>query len=74
MTTQPRFPFKIDNSIAKEFAKYTGKPNSTRNKRALVKATNPFHYSFGNVRPVWKTYLTYAQNMELLHGGMYEDE
>lgn len=66
MTTQPRFPFKTDNSITKEFAKYVGKPNPKRNKRSVVKRSNPFHYTFGDTRPVWKTYLTYAQNMGLL--------
>ena len=74
MANAPKFPFRTDNSITKEFAKYAGKPNATRNKRTEVKKANPFHYTFGNIRPVWKTYLTYAQNMELLHGGMYEDE
>ena len=66
MANAPKFPFKTDNSITKEFAKYAGKPNATRNKRALVKSSNPFHYSFGNIRPVWKTWQTYAQNMQLL--------
>ena len=66
MATTHKFPFKTDNTITKEFAKYTGKPNATRNKRALVKQANPFHYSFGNIRPVWKTWHTYAWNMGLL--------
>jgi len=74
MSRTIKFPFRTDNSITKEFEKYKGKPNPTREKRALVKQSNPFHYTFGNIRPVWKTYLTYAQNMELLHGGMYEQE
>jgi hypothetical protein len=69
MATTPRFPFKTDNSIAKEFEKYKGKPNFTREKRALVKSSNPLHYAFGDVRPVWKTYQTYALNM-----GLLEDE
>jgi hypothetical protein len=66
MATTTKFPFKTDNSITKEFAKYAGKPNSTRNKRALVKSSNPHHYAFGDVRPVWKTWQSYAQNMQLL--------
>jgi len=66
MATTHKFPFVADNTITKEFAKYNGKPNPTRNKRALVKQSNPFHYSLGEVRPVWKTWQTYAQNMGLL--------
>ena len=69
MSKTIKFPFRTDNSIIKEFAKYTGKPNATRNKRALVKQSNPHHYAFGDVRPVWKTYQTYALNM-----GLLEDE
>lgn len=74
MATKPTMPFKHDNSITTRFAKYNGKPNPTRNKRAEVKKANPFHYSFGNVRPVWKTWLTYMENMELIHGGVYEQD
>lgn len=66
MSKTIKFPFRTDNSITKEFAKYAGKPNATRNKRALVKSSNPHHYIFGDVRPVWKTWQTYAQNMQLL--------
>ena len=66
MSKTIKFPFRTDNSITKEFTKYQGKPNSTRNKRALVKSSNPHHYIFGDVRPVWKTWQTYAQNMQLL--------
>jgi len=66
MATTYKFPFKHDNSITTRFAKYNGKPNPTRNKRAEVKKSNPFHYSLGEVRPVWKTWLTYAQNMGLI--------
>lgn len=72
MATTARFPFQADNTITKEFAKYNGLPNATRNKRNLVKQSNPFHYSFGNIRPVWKTWQTYAQNMQLLEVD-YED-
>ena len=61
-----RRPILPQNQMLQEFAKYHGKPNPTRNKRALVLKANPLHYSFGEVRPVWKTYLTYAQNMGLL--------
>lgn len=46
-----------------------GQPNVTRDKRALIKEFNPLHFAFGDVRPVWKTYQTYAQNM-----GLLEDE
>lgn len=60
--------------LLQEFMKYHGKPNVARNQRALIKSTNPFHYTFGITRPVWKTWENYATNMELLHGGMYEDE
>jgi len=66
MSKTIKFPFRTDNSITKEFAKYAGKPNATRNKRALVKSSNPLHYTFGDVRPVWKTWQSYAQNMQLL--------
>ena len=71
MSKTIKFPFRTDNSITKEFAKYAGKPNATRNKRALVKSSNPHHYTFGDVRPVWKTWQTYAQNMQLLEGDDY---
>ena len=71
MSKTIKFPFRTDNSITKEFAKYAGKPNATRNKRALVKSSNPHHYIFGDVRPVWKTWQTYAQNMQLLEGDDY---
>jgi hypothetical protein len=37
-----------------------------QDKREEVSKANPFHYSFGNVRPIWKTYQTYAQNMGLI--------
>jgi len=61
-----RKPNIAPNPMLQEFKKYEGKPNPSRNKRALVKQSNPFHYTFGNARPVWKSWLTYAQNMELL--------
>lgn len=61
-----RRPIPQPNLMLQEFAKYVGKPNPKRNKRSVVKRSNPFHYTFGDTRPVWKTYLTYAQNMGLL--------
>ena len=73
MSRTTKSPFKTDNTIIKEFAKYSGKPNATRNKRALVRSSNPHHYIFGDVRPVWKTWQTYAQNMDLLYGDTYEE-
>lgn len=35
-------------------------------KRSLIKEFNPLHFALGEVRPVWKTWQTYAQNMGLL--------
>lgn len=35
-------------------------------KRQAIAEYCPLHFSFGDVRPVWKTYQTYAQNMGLL--------
>jgi hypothetical protein len=69
-----RRPILQQNQMLQEFAKYHGKPNPTRRKRALIRKSNPFHYTFGNIRPVWKTWENYATNMELIHGGMYEQD
>lgn len=66
MSKTIKFTFRTDNSITKEFTKYVGKPNAKRNKRALIKEFNPLHFAFGDVRPVWKTWQSYAQNMQLL--------
>ena len=61
-------------ALLQELKKYEGFPNKTREQRKEVRKYNPLHYSFGNVRPVWKTWETYAQNMELIHGGLYEND
>jgi hypothetical protein len=62
-------PKYLDKELLARFVKLHGEPNVTRNKRALVKEFNPLHYTFGEVRPVWKTWHTYAWNM-----GLLEDE
>ena len=59
-------PKYMDKELLARMKSLHGKPNCTREKRALVKQFNPLHYTFGNVRPIWKSWLTYAQNMELL--------
>lgn len=58
-----------DKELLQRFKSMHGEPNLTRNKRALIKEFNPLHFTFGDVRPVWKTWQTYAQNM-----GLLEDE
>lgn len=63
-----------DKEIMMRMKQLQGTPNKTREQRAIVKEFNPFHYTFGNVRPVWKTWENYATNMELIHGGLYENE
>ena len=68
-----RREYMPQNQMLQEFKKYTGKPNPNRNKRALVKQSNPHHFIFGNTRPIWKSWLTYAQNMELIQPN-YEEE
>lgn len=35
-------------------------------KREEIAKSNPLHYSFGDTRPVWKTWQSYATNMGLL--------
>lgn len=35
-------------------------------KREEITKSNPLHYTFGEVRPVWKSWHTYAWNMGLL--------
>lgn len=70
--TKPKALLKKE--LSQELKLCEGLPNKTREQRSLVKKTNPFHYSFGNVRPVWKTWLTYMENMELIHGGLYEND
>ena len=58
-----------DRELLARFKAMAGQPNVTRDKRALIKEFNPLHFSFGNVRPVWKTWQSYATNM-----GILEDE
>jgi len=58
-----------EKELLSRFKLMAGQPNVTRDKRALIKEFNPLHFAFGDVRPVWKTYQTYAQNM-----GLLEDE
>lgn len=58
-----------DKELLQRFKYMQGEPNMTRQKRSLIKEFNPLHFTFGDVRPVWKTWQTYAQNM-----GLLEDE
>lgn len=67
-------PAYLKHEIVKRMKECVGMPNKTREQRSIVKEFNPFHFIFGEVRPVWKTWKNYAENMELLHGGLYEDE
>ena len=67
-------PKYLDKEIMMRMKQCVGLPNKTREQRTIIKEFNPHHFIFGTVRPVWKTWENYATNMELLHGGMYEDE
>ena len=60
-----------EKELLMRFKAMAGQPNVTRDKRALIKEFNPFHFSFGDVRPVWKTWQSYATNMGILEN---EDE
>lgn len=62
-------PKYADKELLSRMKLLQGQPNVTRDKRALIKEFNPLHFTLGEVRPVWKTYQTYAQNM-----GLLEDE
>lgn len=59
-------PKYADKEILARMKTLKGQPNPARTKRAIIKEFNPLHFVFGNVRPVWKTYESYAQNMGLL--------
>lgn len=67
--TRPKLP---QNPMLQEFKKYEGFPNKTREQRKLIRKSNPLYYTFGDVRPVWKSWMSYMQNMELLEPN-YED-
>ena len=58
-----------DRELLSRMKLLQGQPSMTRDKRALIKEFNPLHFSFGDVRPVWKTWQSYATNM-----GILEDE
>lgn len=63
----PKKPNKYaDKELLQRMKALNGQPNVTRDKRALIKEFNPLHFALGEVRPVWKTYQSYAQNMGLL--------
>ena len=55
-----------DKELLLRMKTLNGQPKVTRDKRALIKEFNPLHFALGDVRPVWKTWQTYAQNMGLL--------
>ena len=55
-----------DKELLLRMKALNGEPNMTRQKRSLIKEFNPLHFALGEVRPVWKTYQSYAQNMGLL--------
>lgn len=59
-------PKYLDKEIMLRMRECVGLPNKTREQRAIIKEFNPLHYIFGEVRPVWKTWETYAWNMGLL--------
>lgn len=64
----------LKHEIIQRMKECVGMPNKSREQRSIIKEFNPLHYTFGNVRPVWKTWENYATNMELIHGGLYENE